>query len=198
MPALRRWLALGLLATGSAGAATIADAMLARPEGERHYLLANAEAAMREPRPLVILLHGHGGTAAQLLGRQRSAAPLAVWLTVAEREGLVVAAPDGLKGGDGQPGWNDCRANAGNNPGSDDVAFIAELISDRTKPQVALLRIDGGGHVEPSIAQRLGRLYKPIVGPQNADLESAEEAWAFFSERRSEPPAGAPNWSSSR
>ena len=38
----------------------------------------------------------------------------------------------------------------------------------------------GGGHQEPSPTVRGGRLYSRIVGPQNGDYESADEAWAFF------------------
>ena len=37
-----------------------------------------------------------------------------------------------------------------------------------------------GGHTEPSIQERYGRLFKLIVGEQNGDLEMAEEIWKFF------------------
>jgi len=46
--------------------------------------------------------------------------------------------------------------------------------------QVELIRIDGGGHVEPSIRQRISALYGNFVGAQNGDFEAAEEAWRFF------------------
>jgi polyhydroxybutyrate depolymerase len=45
---------------------------------------------------------------------------------------------------------------------------------------VELLTIEHGGHVEPSLRFHYGPLYEKIVGPQNRDLESAEQAWAFF------------------
>ena len=51
-------------------------------------------------------------------------------------------------------------------------------------PQVVLIRIDGGGHIEPSITQHYGVLYGLLVGHQNHDFESAEEAWQFFSDKR--------------
>jgi len=38
----------------------------------------------------------------------------------------------------------------------------------------------GGGHTEPSIAERYGLIYKAIVGSQNGDIEMAEEVWNFF------------------
>ncbi len=37
-----------------------------------------------------------------------------------------------------------------------------------------------GGHTEPSIQERYAKVYKLIVGEQNADLEMAEEIWTFF------------------
>jgi polyhydroxybutyrate depolymerase len=45
---------------------------------------------------------------------------------------------------------------------------------------VVLYRIEGGGHTEPSRAERYGRLATTLLGPQNGDVESAEEIWSFF------------------
>src|SRR5678816_685089 len=90
--------AWALFSAGLAQAATIETLVLPRPEAARHVLLATPAKPPAGARPLVILLHGHGGTAAQLLGRERSAAPLSLWLRIADREGWLVAAPDGLKG----------------------------------------------------------------------------------------------------
>lgn len=52
-------------------------------------------------------------------------------------------------------------------------------------PQVRLLRVQGGGHCEPSLTHRYGWLYTKVCGKQNHDVESAEEAWAFFKDKRS-------------
>ncbi|MFO1340699.1 MAG: PHB depolymerase family esterase [Burkholderiaceae bacterium] len=260
-------------AVGPVAAATIRPLDLARPEGPRHVLVAEPVPAPAPagPRPLVVLLHGHGGTAAQLLGQQRGAAPLSRWLVIADREGWLLAAPDGAKGADGRPGWNDCRADAADNPHTDDVGLVAALIdemvahhgadparvyvmgmsnggimsfrlaselrfltrqsrgavlgaeataerwrrlaglpaeparheaaphrdaADRTRAtrsvwgadpagaQVELLRIDGGGHIEPSLAEHPHRAYTALVGPQNTDVEAAEEAFVFFKDKR--------------
>ncbi len=304
-----------VLATSGVQAAQITSQDMARPEGTRHFLVAKGAVKSAAKPPLIILLHGHGGTAAQLLGQKGSAAPLSVWLDIADREGLVLVAPDGLKGSDGKPGWNDCRSDADSNPSADDTAFVAALIDrevheDNIDParvfvmgmsnggmmtfrvaselgkrvagfaavsasmaaspecappmtpvsaliisgtkdplvpyeggpvgfsartsrgsvigieqavgvwrrldglpeaavsivalppqgnttatrtvwggksggfQVELLRIDGGGHVEPSKTQRIGATYAAIVGRQNGDVEAAEEAWAFFKDKR--------------
>ncbi|GLH71924.1 polyhydroxybutyrate depolymerase [Geothrix limicola] len=51
-------------------------------------------------------------------------------------------------------------------------------------PQVVLLKVEGGGHCEPSLAHRYGLLYTAVCGKQNGDVESAEEAWRFFRDKR--------------
>ncbi len=50
--------------------------------------------------------------------------------------------------------------------------------------QVALLKVTGGGHCEPSLTHHYGWLYTKVCGKQNADVESAEEAWTFFKDKR--------------
>ncbi len=47
-------------------------------------------------------------------------------------------------------------------------------------PQVVVITIDNGGHVEPSRRFHYPALYTRIVGVQNQDFEAAEEAWSFF------------------
>ncbi|MYM30937.1 hypothetical protein GTP58_21605 [Duganella sp. CY15W] len=111
-----------------AGAATILDESLQRPEGLRHYLLAQPATPADGKRPLVILLHGHSASAALTFGRGKINDPAAAWLALADREGLLVMAPDGWKGSDDERGWNDCRADASTSPKTDDVGLIAALI----------------------------------------------------------------------
>jgi len=117
-----------LLATHCASAAQVSAAEMARPEGQRSYLIATPEHAAAGLRPLVILLHGHGGSGKQVFGQERIHSPMRVWLDIAEREQLVVIAPDGLRGKDNLPGWNDCRSDSTTNPHADDAGFIAALI----------------------------------------------------------------------
>lgn len=305
------------MACHAAGAAQITSHEMARPEGARHYLLATPDQPAPGRHPLVILLHGHVGSAAQVLGRERIAAPLSLWLHIADREQLLVLAPDGTMGSDGKSGWNDCRADAVSNPHSDDVGFLNALIdeavaehhadparvyvmgmsnggimafrlatesgarlaafatvgasmparsacaapkapvsalivagtadpivpyaggdikfamlrqrgsvvpvedavagwrqlaqlpaagtsmafphrdvadvtratrtvwgADPRKLQVELIRVEKGGHTEPSKVKRLQWMYRMVLGAQNGDVEVAEEAWAFFRDKQ--------------
>ncbi len=277
----------------------------------RDYILVTPSARPAEPRPLVLLLHGHIGSAANALGEGFVPSPLSAWLRIAEREKIYVAALQGLKGADGRTGWHDCRNDALSNPRSDDVAFAAKVVrnlisdgradadriyvmgmsngatmsyrlalemkprpaaiaavsgtmalhsactadahpvsvliihgtddpiapydggvvrligsnsgsitsaeatrdfwlrvdglrntaptrytfphlsSDGTSavktiygeddgPQIELLTIERGGHIEPSLRFQYGPVLRSLVGAQSRDLESAEEAWRFF------------------
>jgi polyhydroxybutyrate depolymerase len=54
-------------------------------------------------------------------------------------------------------------------------------------PQVVVITIDNGGHVEPSKRYHYPALYTRVVGVQNRDFEAAEEAWSFFKTKKSSP-----------
>jgi polyhydroxybutyrate depolymerase len=301
-----------------AAAYTLETLELPRPEGLREVIFVTPKPQKKTKalRPFVILLHGHSGSAAQLIGQRRTTAPLSPWLAIADRDDVLLAAPEGAKGSDDKQGWNDCRADADGNPRTDDVGLVRNVIDVAvtryhadpariyamgmsnggfmtfrlaiempdvlaaaavvsasmaaasqcrapTKPlsllviagdadplvpfgggdvriwstrsrgsalgveksveiwrrlgrlpdlpsvvekfehqalsgdtsatrrvwgdpkqvQVALIVVHNGGHVEPSTTQRIGPLYRTIVGRQNADFESADEAWAFFRAR---------------
>ncbi len=163
--AIVRALCLGaacLLGTVHALAATPEAGEIARPEGARHYLLATPANAGAGKHPLVILLHGHGGSAAQILGQGRMASPLAAWLDIADRERLLVLAPDGVKGKDGRQGWNDCRADASTNPATDDTGLISALIDmaiarhDADPARVYVIGMSNGGMMAYRLAIELG------------------------------------------
>jgi polyhydroxybutyrate depolymerase len=109
-------------------------------------------------RAVVMLLHGHGGSAALLMGRspRRGAAPYRRWLDIAQRERLALVVPDGSAGSDGKPGWNDCRT-ASTNPTGDDSAFLtalAEAVAARSDARPALLvaGTSNGGHMALRLA----------------------------------------------
>jgi polyhydroxybutyrate depolymerase len=282
----------------------------------RDYILVTPDSSRPGTRPLVLLLHGHLGTAANALGSGLAPSPLSAWLDIVDREKVLVAALQGLRGSDGRTGWHDCREDNKTNPVADDVGFatavVRELIAagqvdprriyvmgmsngammsyrlalemrpapaaiaavsgsmaahsdcapasgpvsvlvihgtddplvpyggggvglgdrksgavigvaatrdywlkidgvssvaaqsfsfehhgtDATRaskvtygreagPQVEIVTIEHGGHVEPSRRYHYGAVYSRIVGAQNRDLESAEEAWSFFRNKSS-------------
>ena len=310
----------GLLASGAC-AATLGEAQIQRPEGLRTYLqvLPDQAAGTRSAlRPLVILLHGHGGSPAQLLGERGTAAPMSLWRGLVDTENLLLMAPAGLPGNDHHAGWNDCRQDGNGRSAADDTGLVRALIdravqtlhadparvyvmgmsngammalrlatempellagvvaisglqaahsacaaperavplllmmgtadplvpygggnvqfisrtsrgavhgaedtvatwrrlaglpdtpdarttrphqldTDTTRAtrtvwgtdpagiQVELLTLEGAGHVEPSLRQRIRAPYTWLVGKQNGDAEAVEEAWAFLRQRR--------------
>lgn len=130
---MKRWLLIFalLLLVGSVAARSAPEFERRSYDDEgiaRTYLL-RAPATSKPPVAIVLMLHGHTGSAEQLTGSSSKAAPYRQWNAIADREGLLLVAPQGLKGGDGKSGWNDCRADARSNPGSDDVAFLSALIA---------------------------------------------------------------------
>ena len=282
----------------------------------RDYILVTPDTVPSGPRPLVLVLHGHLGTAANALGGGPVPSPLSEWIDVTDREQILVAALQGLKGADNHTGWHDCRMDATEDPQSDDVGFVQDVVeslirSGRVDPtriyvmgmsngammalrlaqqmhpapaavaavsgtmaaqtvchdpprrmsvllidgtadpivpyaggkvglrgyktgtvigaepsrdywlaadglsgavpqtydfvhressantsarrylygdnsywQVELITVTGGGHVEPSLKYHYGWLYRQLVGTQNQDFESVEEAWSFFKDKR--------------
>jgi polyhydroxybutyrate depolymerase len=53
-------------------------------------------------------------------------------------------------------------------------------INGLNNTEVALFKIIGGGHTEPSITKRYGSRYLKLVGNQNNDIEMANEVWDFL------------------
>lgn len=102
---------------------------LARPEGMRRYLVMQPEGLPATLRPLVILLHGHGASAAWMLGQDSFGGYRSFdWISLASDKKIMLIAPDGLKASDGKQAWNDCRADATTNTSVDDVGFLAAVI----------------------------------------------------------------------
>ena len=129
---------------------------LRRPEGERHYLLGVPGRPCAHRRPLVLILHGAGASAKQVLGMAFPPSPLSVWLEIAEREQLLVAAADAGKGG-----WSDCFASDARVARKDDVAFVGALIDHLVAVQnadpdrVYLVGVSRGGLTAYRIAAEI-------------------------------------------
>ena len=131
-------------------------ATLPRPEGPRRYLVATPPGASAGGRGLIIVLHGAGASAEQVLGLAFPPSPLSVWLDIAAREQLVVIAPDAGKGG-----WSDCFASEARVARKDDVAFIDALIDHAIArhgvdpARVYLIGVSRGGWMAYAAATRL-------------------------------------------
>ena len=109
--------------------AAVADKTLVRPEGPRHYLVVEPEGLAPAQRPTIILLHGHGATAASTIGLSTFLGYRAHdWRHLADKEKILLIAPDGVKAKDGRQAWNDCRGDTETNAPSDDVGFLSALI----------------------------------------------------------------------
>lgn len=141
----------------SAGPSLVpATATLDRPEGARRYLVAAPPVVTAGKRGLVIVVHGAGASAEQVLGQAFPPSPLSLWLEIAEREQLVVIAPDAGKGG-----WSDCFASEARITRKDDVAFIGALIDhaianhDVDPARVYLIGVSRGGWMAYAVATAL-------------------------------------------
>jgi polyhydroxybutyrate depolymerase len=92
-------------------------------------------ANMRDGAPAVLVLHG-GSQSMRKIFRENAGATLA-WIDIAEREGLVLIAPNGVSRRNGDPlgdsqSWNDLRSDT-NAVKVDDVTFLRRVILDETR-----------------------------------------------------------------
>jgi polyhydroxybutyrate depolymerase len=147
--------------------------------GARRYHLFAPARSPTENRPLVVLLHGNGGSADQLIGRDGKAAPFKRWLDLASRERLFLIIPDGTEPAGGDRGWNDCRGDAMTNPTADDVAFIVSLLDDVTLQGVDRARVfvsgmSNGGNMALRLAIERGDLFR-AVAPVVASMPASSE-----------------------
>ena len=133
--------------------------------------------------PLVILLHGHGGSVDQLLGLNNRTAPYKIWLDVAAREKIFILVPEGVISPDDKLGWNDCRGDTMTNPSTDDVGFIVELAEAMTQTypidakRIYASGTSNGGHMSFRLAIEAGDRFAaiaPIVAslPKNSKCSS--------------------------
>ncbi|MDP3233368.1 MAG: PHB depolymerase family esterase [Myxococcales bacterium] len=148
--------------------------------GRRFHVFAPSRAPT-ETRPLVFLLHGNGGSADQLIGRDGKPAPFRRWLDLAARERLFLLVPDGTEPAGGDRGWNDCRGDAMTNPTTDDVGFLVGLLDELTPQGVDRARvfvngISNGGNMALRLAIERGELFRavaPVVASMPANSECA-------------------------
>ena len=119
----------GIAAAQDAGAnypAGLSEHTITVDGAERRYRVHMPAPQGAAPRALVLVLHGGGGIGPDVT--RLGAHPLAVFRTVADREGFVVVYPAGLPARDGRSGWVDCRGDERLFSGADDVGFLSALI----------------------------------------------------------------------
>jgi polyhydroxybutyrate depolymerase len=102
------------------------------PDGPRRALVRVPGGGGTQGWPAVILLHGAGGTAKLALGNTG-------WADLADRDGILLAYPEGTRRDPGSPpmflqnpqAWNDGSGRGHTaRTGVDDVAFIAQLMQE--------------------------------------------------------------------
>jgi polyhydroxybutyrate depolymerase len=115
-----------------------------------------------KPVPLVILMHGYSGDAAELNGTSstQNTSPFKPWLSVAEKEHFICLYPEGVKNEIGKRPWNDCRGVKENGT-NNDVGFISALIDFISKDhkidqkRIYASGFSNGGHMSIRLALEL-------------------------------------------
>ena len=136
---------------------------------QRSYDLYVPQMLTREPSPLVLLFHGHGGNSDVMTGENHKAAPYKVWLSLAEDYHFIVAIPNGTAGKDGRLGWNDCRMDADSNPASDDVLFVKTLIQRLNQDyaidpaRIYATGTSNGGHMVLRLAMEMSDTFAAVA-----------------------------------
>lgn len=175
---------LGLCLASACAVAQTRELSVATPNGFRRAILAESDKPRATPRPLVLVLHGHTGSADQVLGLKRqSPSPLAQWVDIAERDDMLVVALDGAKGSDGEQGWNDCRRDASNNPQTDDVTFARNVVkklveSGQADPaRIYAMGMSNGGMMAFRLGQQMPELaaFAATSASMAADSQCADK-----------------------
>lgn len=132
---------------------------------EREYYLYRPE-GLKAGAPLVIVLHGYGGSA--LKGKK-------AMMDVADKNGFAVCYPQGIKDPKGKPGWN-VRYPSQEGMKTDDVKFLIALSKELQKrfdlspKNTFLTGMSNGGDIIYLIAMRAPKAFKPW--PRSPDCSS--------------------------
>lgn len=149
--------ALASCANAESSEATLERAAINVDGVQREFLIQAPQASKRSLGPLLLMLHGHGGSANQLMGLGGRVAPFQPWLQIAEANDAVLIAADGSIGADGKRGWNDLRGVV-YNPTTDDLAFVRALIEHAvakygaSADEIYVVGISNGGHMAFRVA----------------------------------------------
>lgn len=66
------------------------------------------------------------------------------------------------------------------NRSTEDSSTVSCVSRGSLDREVRFCTMDGAGHLDPSIDRPFGAFGQLVLGPQNRDIEGAEEAWTFF------------------
>lgn len=125
---------------------------------EREYYLYRPE-GLKTGAPLVIVLHGYGGSA--LKGKK-------AMMDVADRNGFAVCYPQGIKDPKGKPGWN-VGYPSQEGMKTDDVKFLIALSKELQKKfslsqkNTFLTGMSNGGDIIYLIAMRAPKAFKAMA-----------------------------------
>jgi polyhydroxybutyrate depolymerase len=152
-----------LLAHG-ASAGTLTARTLSHDGLIRSYLEYVPSSVPAGPLPLVLVLHGGSESANTAAGTTR---PSGHWRVIADRDGVIVAFPDGVGGN-----WNDCGQTAltGTPSTAEDVGFMRKLAADISgrmpidQQRIYATGASNGGLMSYRLAQEASETFAGVAG----------------------------------
>ena len=141
---------------------------------EREYYLYRPE-GLKAGAPLVIVLHGYGGSAQN--GKK-------AMMDVADRNGFAVCYPQGIKDPKGKPGWN-VRYPSQEGMRTDDVKFIIALSKELQKrfslsaKNTFLTGMSNGGDIIYLIAMRAPKAFKAMASIAGLQFSWMETEYSY-------------------
>lgn len=141
---------------------------------EREYYLYRPE-GLKAGAPLVIVLHGYGGSA--LKGKK-------AMMDIADRNGFAVCYPQGIKDPKGKPGWN-VRYPSQEGMKTDDVKFLIALSQELQKrfdlspKNTFLTGMSNGGDIIYLIAMRAPKAFKAMASIAGLQFNWMETEYSY-------------------
>ena len=141
---------------------------------EREYYLYRPE-GLKAGAPLVIVLHGYGGSA--LKGKKEM-------MDVADRNGFAVCYPQGIKDPKGKPGWN-VGYPSQEGMKTDDVKFLIALSKELQKKfslsqkNTFLTGMSNGGDIIYLIAMRAPKAFKAMASIAGLQFSWMEGEYSY-------------------
>lgn len=140
----------------------------------REYYLYRPE-GLKAGAPLVIVLHGYGGSA--LKGKK-------AMMDVADKNGFAVCYPQGIKDPKGKPGWN-VRYPSQEGMKTDDVKFLIALSKELQKrfdlspKNTFLTGMSNGGDIIYLIAMRAPKAFKAMASIAGLQFNWMETEYSY-------------------